>query len=71
MNRLTSNFDKEITLKLDPFETLNESVEKFQQRYDLLVKLVNQDGLLHLKNKPLNILLDYWDKAKKATKDFT
>jgi uncharacterized protein YabN with tetrapyrrole methylase and pyrophosphatase domain len=57
-----------IFLKLDPFETLNESVEKFQQRYDSLVKLVEQDGLPHLKNKPLNILLDYWNKAKKVAK---
>ncbi len=56
-----------IFLKLDPFETLSESVEKFQQRYDALVKLVNQDGLSHLKNKPLDILLDYWNKAKKVT----
>jgi uncharacterized protein YabN with tetrapyrrole methylase and pyrophosphatase domain len=57
-----------IFLKLDPFETLNESVEKFQQRYDFLVKLVEQDGLPHLKNKPLSILLDYWNKAKKMAK---
>lgn len=57
-----------IFLKLDPAETLSESVEKFQHRYDSLVTLVNQDGLLHLKNKPMDILLDYWDKAKKVTK---
>ena len=57
-----------IFLKLDPFETLHESVEKFQQRYDSLVKLVERDGLPHLKNKPLNILLDYWNKAKKVVK---
>ena len=57
-----------IFLKLDPFETLSESVEKFQKRYDSLVTLVNQDGLQHLKNKPLDILLDYWDKAKRVAK---
>lgn len=58
-----------IFLKLDPFETLSESVEKFQQRYDSLVTLVNQDGLQHLKNKPLDILLGYWDKAKKVAEN--
>lgn len=57
-----------IFLKLDPFETLSESAEKFQKRYDSLVTLVNQDGLQHLKNKPLDILLNYWDKAKKMAK---
>ncbi|HXH54373.1 MAG TPA: MazG nucleotide pyrophosphohydrolase domain-containing protein [Gammaproteobacteria bacterium] len=57
-----------IFLKLDPFETLNESVEKFQRRYDSLVMLVKQDGLQDLKNKPLNILLDYWNRAKKVAK---
>lgn len=55
-----------VFLKLDPCETLSESIAKFQRRYDALVKLVHQDGLPNLKNKPLDVLLNYWEKAKKT-----
>lgn len=51
-------------LGLDPFKTLKNNIEKFQQRYDRLVHLVKEDGLQDLKGKPLTILLSYWNKAK-------
>lgn len=53
-----------IFLKLDPLETLKESVEKFQIRYDTLVALVQKDGLENLVGKPMDVLMHYWDQAK-------
>ncbi len=53
-----------IFLQLDPNQTLLESVEKFQKRYDCLKKLVVQDGLADLRGKNLEVLLEYWEKAK-------
>jgi uncharacterized protein YabN with tetrapyrrole methylase and pyrophosphatase domain len=55
-----------IFLKLDPYNTLKDNIEKFQRRYDKLVSLVQHDGLSNLTNQPLNVLLSYWDKAKKS-----
>lgn len=53
-----------IFLGLDPLETLSHNIEKFQLRYDTLVKIVKQEGLENLKNKPMDLLLAYWKKAK-------
>ncbi len=55
-----------IFFNLDPFETLKDNVEKFQKRYDVMVSLVKKDGLQDLKNKPMEVLLTYWHKAKEA-----
>lgn len=53
-----------IFLKMDPYQTLNENIEKIQKRFDILVSLVKQDGLNHLKGQSMDVLLSYWDKAK-------
>ncbi len=53
-----------IFLGLDPENTLQNNVEKFQKRYDKLVQLVEQDGLKSLKDQPVDVLLSYWNKAK-------
>jgi len=53
-----------IFCRMDPQETLQLSVEKFQKRYNKLVLLAQQDGLGNLKNKPFDVLLDYWKRAK-------
>ncbi len=57
-----------IFLHLDPHEVIHYNIEKFQRRYETMVKLVEQDGLPDLKQQPLETLLSYWDKAKKSTK---
>lgn len=51
---------------LDPSETLNQSCDKFKKRLDAVVELVKKDGLEHLQNQPFDLLMQYWDKAKKA-----
>lgn len=53
-----------IFCNIDPFEALKENTEKYQNRFDALVQLVKQDNLDNLKNKPMEILLDYWNRAK-------
>ena len=59
-----------IFLGFDPYKTLNESVHKFQNRYDALVKIVQKDGLQNLKNKSVQESLSYWDKAKEICKQY-
>lgn len=51
---------------MDPLQTMQESADKFQKRYDSLVSMAKQDGHTSLKNQKLSFLLSYWDKAKKA-----
>lgn len=53
-----------IFCRLDPHDTLKQSIEKFQIRYDKLVSLVHQEGLESLKGQSLEVLLNYWKKAK-------
>ena len=50
---------------LDPHSTLLKSSEKYQKRYDQLVTLVQKDGFSHLRDQPTDILLKYWNQAKK------
>lgn len=51
---------------MSPIETMRESVEKFQRRYDALVELVRNDGRKDLRNQPFEVLTDYWHRAKKS-----
>lgn len=51
-------------LKIDPASALKESIDKFQRRYDQLVKLVEKDGLTNLQDKSMDVLLSYWERAK-------
>ena len=57
-----------IFLNLDPADTLEDSTDKFQKRYDVLVSLVKNDGLNNLKGKSTDVLLNYWEKAKEVIK---
>jgi len=54
--------------KLDPCETLSKSIEKFQQRYDVVVQLANSEGYENLHKQSFEILMDYWKRAKIKTK---
>ena len=56
-----------IFFNLDPLDTLNESINKFQKRYEALIYLVKKDGLHDLKGKSTDVLLNYWHKAKAIT----
>lgn len=49
---------------LDPHDTLQKSIEKFQKRYDAVVDLAQKEGLNHLHQQPFDILLSYWNRAK-------
>lgn len=49
---------------VDQYEALQESLEKYQKRFDAVVKFVKADGLDNLKNQPKEVLMSYWQKAK-------
>lgn len=51
---------------LDPEETLQQSILKFQKRYDKLVGLAKEDGLDNLKGKDFAAQLSYWERAKRV-----
>lgn len=52
--------------KLDPYETLLKSTQKYEKRYNALVKFAQEDGLPHLRQQSFEVLKGYWDRAKKA-----
>jgi uncharacterized protein YabN with tetrapyrrole methylase and pyrophosphatase domain len=50
--------------KLDPEETLANSVNKFERRFKLVQELALEQGLGTLQGKSFNELMALWDKAK-------
>lgn len=56
-----------IFCKVDPHETLKNSIDKFKRRYDALVELVKKDGRRDLRDESFEVLNNYWKKAKKLT----
>lgn len=54
---------------LDPHETLLKSIEKFQRRYDAMVKIAQSDGHQTLHGQPFETLMHYWNQSKLQTKD--
>lgn len=54
--------------KLDPQETLAKSIEKFQQRYDAVVKISQNEGHTNLHGKSFDVLMSYWNRAKSQIK---
>ena len=53
---------------LDPTETLQKSTDKFKKRMDVIVELVAKDGKKDLQNQPFELLMHYWDEAKRILK---
>lgn len=51
--------------KLDPHQTLQNSIDKFQRRYEAVVAFAKQDGLSSLANRDFATLMHYWNLAKK------
>lgn len=54
-----------IFCKIDPFTALEKSAEKYQNRFDQVVSLTQNDKLKNLKGQSMEVLLSYWKKAKK------
>jgi uncharacterized protein YabN with tetrapyrrole methylase and pyrophosphatase domain len=53
-----------IFCKVDQQQALEKSIKKYQARFDALINFVRNDGLENLKNQPMEILMQYWKKAK-------
>lgn len=58
-----------IFCQLDPHETLLKAIEKFQKRYDTVVKLAQNDGYPHLRQQSTETLMNYWKRAKQEQAD--
>lgn len=54
-----------IFCELDPHETLLESIEKYEKRYRKVVEAAKKDGHTHLRGQPFDVLIGYWNRAKK------
>lgn len=52
---------------LDPTEILRLAVDKFESRFQMVQTLARQQGLTSLKGYPFDILMHYWNAAKRAT----
>ena len=54
-----------VFLNLDLEETLQKNLQKFENRFNIMVELVKKDGLKNLQGQSSKTLLEYWEKAKK------
>ncbi len=52
---------------MDPFETLQKSTSKYENRFRKLQEFAQKDGLKNLRGASFKTLMDYWNKAKEAT----
>lgn len=50
--------------KLNPKETLEQTIQKFQRRLQAVKKLAAEQGLTHLKGHSFEQLMIFWDEAK-------
>lgn len=50
--------------KLDPTETLANSVDKFSRRFELVKELASKQGLQNLTGQSFKNLMQLWDQAK-------
>lgn len=53
-----------IYCQVDPEQTLRESLDKFQKRFECLVSLVKQNGLENLQAQPVEQAIYFWKQAK-------
>lgn len=51
---------------LDPRETFEESIVKYEKRFRKVIELAQKDGHATLKGHSFDRLMDYWKKAKKS-----
>jgi uncharacterized protein YabN with tetrapyrrole methylase and pyrophosphatase domain len=52
----------------DPEVTLRKSLDKFEHRLNAMKGIAKEQGLLHLKGKSFDELMQYWEQAKVRTK---
>lgn len=64
-----ASFSLCLFLKLNPQETLQKSIDKFERRFKMVEKLANQQGLKNLVGQSFEDLMLFWDNAKKLTDD--
>ncbi|MFI4938354.1 MAG: MazG nucleotide pyrophosphohydrolase domain-containing protein [Candidatus Berkiellales bacterium] len=50
----------------DPHSTIDKSLQKFEKRFNKMKEIVTEEGYKTLKNQPMEVLKEFWDKAKKA-----
>lgn len=53
--------------QLDPHDTLEKSVDKFERRFEAVKVLAAQQGLTSLNSKSFDELMQFWKKAKDIT----
>ena len=53
--------------KLNPKETLQKTLNKFEKRLNAVKKITHEYGLDNLDGLPFDELMKVWDKAKKLT----
>lgn len=52
----------------DPEVTLRKSLDKFEHRLNAMKDIAKEQGLIHLRGKSFDELMQYWDQAKARTK---
>ena len=50
--------------KLDPEETLEKTLNKFERRLNAVKSLAQAAGYTDLKGRPFDLLMDFWKQAK-------
>lgn len=50
--------------KFDPLSTLDQSLNKFEKRFNAMKEIVTQQGYHTLQNQSMDVLKQFWDKAK-------
>lgn len=58
-----------IFFNFNPDEILDNSVNKFKKRFDLTKKIALEDGHVDMRGKNIQVMMKYWDKAKKVIKE--
>lgn len=54
--------------KFDAQETLDKSIHKFEKRFNELKKLTHESGRENLQGQPVEVLMDFWNQAKRSVK---
>lgn len=63
---LHAAFSLTVFLKLNPEATLQNSVNKFERRYEQVKKIAAARGLSNLNNQSFDELMEIWNQAKQT-----
>jgi len=61
---LHATFSLCVFLQLNPQETLEKSVNKFERRFNAVKEIATQQGMISLKGRPFSELMQIWGQAK-------